>query len=121
MVQYECKLLSISSYHQTEEDGDEIFLKINKKKIWPPKERYQELSGSDPVKIDFTIPISKLEGSIEVELWEYDNFLSSSCLGKFILSTTESGGPYNTDLKLSSGEFARYSLSWELLRKGPKL
>jgi hypothetical protein len=121
MVQFECRILTIQSYHQSESDGDEIFLKINGKKIWPTNERYITLRDAQPGKINHTISIPKLEGAIEVELWEYDNILSSTCLGQFSLVLSESGGPFNTDLKLTSKEFARYSLAWEVLRQGPKL
>ena len=120
MSTFECRLMSISSYHQSESDGDEIFIKINKKKIWPEKEKYSNIDEAVPTKINHAIPLTKLEGIIEVELWEYDNIISSSCLGKFPLALSETGGPYTTDLKLTSKEFAQYSLTWEVIKKSMK-
>lgn len=121
MANFECRLISINSFHQTESDGDEIFIKLNNKKIWPEAERYSTVSDSQPARLNHTIPLTKLEGTIEVELWEYDNIISSTCLGKFPLHLTETGGPFNTDLKLTSKEFARYSLTWEVIKKAVKM
>ena len=121
MKNFECRIQNINTYYQTEDDGDEIFLKLKKKKIWPEEEKYFKLTGSQPVKIDYAIPLQKLEGKIEIELWEYDNIISSKHIGTFLLSPTEIGGPFSTDLKLTSKEFARYTLVWEVVPKVPKI
>ena len=117
MANFDCRILSIVTYQQTEEDGDEIFLKFQKKKIWPANERFGKLRGAKPPKIDFVIPLEKLEGSYEVELWEYDNIFSSKHIGSFNINPTKIGGPFNSDLKLTSEESAIYSLVWEVVKK----
>lgn len=121
MEKFECRLLSLVSYHQTEERGDEVFLKLKKKKVWPGKERYVRVNGSQAVPIKYTVLLDKLDGTLEFELWEFDNLLSSTRIGTFTLAPTEAGGPFTTDMKMTSKEFARYSLTWEVVRKGPKV
>ena len=56
MEKFECRIQTIVTFQQTEEDGDELLLKYNKKKIWPAKERYHRLGKTHP-KIDFNIPL----------------------------------------------------------------
>ena len=95
-------------------------IKLKKKKIWPVDEKYVEVKGSKPVKVNHSIALKKLGEQLQLELWEYDNFLSSKCIGTFTFTPTEAGGPFTTDLKMTSDEFAKYTLEWEVNRKKTK-
>ena len=95
----------------TESDGDEIFIKLNGKKIWP-QERYFSVGNSIKVKLDCCFDIRPTQQTFEFELWEYDNIFSSQCIGRFYLRPDQIGGPFTTDLKETPGNFARYSLDW---------
>lgn len=121
MATYECRLLTLNSYHQTEEHGDEVLLKFKKKRVWPEKERFFRANGAQAIKVGYSVPLEELKGTLEFELYEFDNILRSTHLGTFALSPTETGGPFTTDLKLTSREFAKYSLVWEVVRHGPKV
>jgi hypothetical protein len=107
-----CKILSLKSYQQNE-GGDEIFLKLGKKRIWPSQRRFVHLINS-PIKINYSIGINRLGEIIELELWEYDNVISRICVGKFMLPINELGGPFVSDIRSNTTTFSKYSLLWEL-------
>jgi hypothetical protein len=111
---YECRILAINPYRQTENDGDEIFLKLNKKRIWPKDVNFVEVKGQESVKVNYPIQMGKLDSKIELELWEYDNILFSECIGKFSLLVDEIGGPYHTDMETLESK-AKYTLIWEVV------
>ena len=106
-----CKLLRIRCYISDESDGDEVFLKLDKKKIWPTDSKYVVLSGERPINID----LREVEERtlIEVELWDYDTWTPNDKLGIFKMLVDEKGGPYTSDLVRDSGSGAKYSLEWE--------
>ena len=111
---YECRILAINPYRQTESDGDEIYLKLNKKRIWPKDVNFIEVRGQDSIKVNYSIRMEILGNKVELELWEYDNILFSECLGKFSLLVDEIGGPYHTDLEIWESS-AKYTLIWEVV------
>jgi hypothetical protein len=67
--------------------------------------------------VNFSFLVDKLKGAVELELWELDNILSSQCIGKFNLLLRKTGSSFTTDLRLTSKDFARYSLEWAV-KKG---
>jgi hypothetical protein len=110
------RLLKLNCYVTDEADADEVFLKMNKKKIWPVREQYKSMErGALPVDVE----IKDIAGNskIELELWDYDLLSSNDLLGTFKIIADRRGGPYNTDMVLNkkSGENARYNLEWEIL------
>jgi hypothetical protein len=116
MKKYECRILMINVYHQTESGDDEILLKRGKKKIWPERAKYIKMEDAS-IKVNYAIGIGELGERLELELWEYDHIIRSHSIGKFILNINEAGGPYTTDLTRDPGTFAKYSLVWEVMRK----
>ena len=109
-----CRLLSIRCYKSSEGDGDEVYLKLNGKKIWPQKETWQKLVNDGETRVGITLPNEKQETLLTVDLYDYDSLLDDK-LGSFKLDLTGSGGSFSTDLS-SAREGARYSLSWEAYR-----
>jgi hypothetical protein len=118
MKKYECKILAIQVHHQTEADGDEIFLKLNNKKVWPANKAFELSNMTKSVEVNYFFDVDESCSAVDIELWEYDYiFIGSQCLGRFMLSITETGGPFTTDLSKADGVIAGYSLKWEVVQK----
>src|SRR5690242_17909181 len=116
MAECICKLLSINVYHQTESDGDEIFLRLGRKRIWPTKERYRKLRIIDSViNVDLKMDNCRIGDDLEVQLCEYDNLILNRCLGTFKLPLNSLGGPYTTTMQRSKKYFSSYALVWEVV------
>jgi hypothetical protein len=116
MKKYICRILSLNAYSQTEKNGDEVFLKVGDKKLWPVKEKFN-LMREGKASINMDIKVERPGETIELALMEYDGIFKSTCIGNFSLDTSSAGGPFTTDIRLGSGEYARYSLRWELVLK----
>lgn len=113
MKKYKFRLLTLLAFYQTEGDGDEIFLRIGKERVWPIAGRYKKMA-EPMVNLGLTFDSITLGETIELELWEYDHIFSSNCLGKFKLMIDSKGGPYTTDMVRHSNEYANYSIVWEI-------
>lgn len=106
-------LIQLNCYTQDEGDGDEIFLKLGKKRVWPIDTRFKKVKqGSVPLNI-------KLEGMssekmTELELWDYDFLTPNDKLGVFKMLVNEIGGPFTTDLQ-KNVKSTKYSLEWEVI------
>jgi hypothetical protein len=116
MKQSYCRILSIFAYHQTETNGDEIFLKVDGKKVWPTNKRFVELP-SGYLSVNSEIPIANPGDVMELKLVEFDPILPNKEIGIFPIETVEIGGPYTTDLKLQGSSYAKYSLTWEIVER----
>jgi hypothetical protein len=115
MKVYVCNILSLSAHSTSESDGDELYMKIDKKRIWPAGQRFAKVKPASDIKVGFAFTPDKLGKRVEIELWEYDNFLISQQLGKFSLLLDGTGGPFTTDLIVQSVKTrARYSLIWDI-------
>lgn len=110
------KLIQLEAHFQTEQDGDEIFLKLNGKKIWPKNRSYFSCQKEVPcIQLDIVSDVKvKPEQKVNIELWENDFIFFKKKLGEFTLILDQRGGPFITDLELKCKEFARYSLMWEV-------
>ncbi len=98
-----------------ESDKDEIFLKIDGKKIWPAKSKFMKIGVDEVLDINL---IENLEGDwIELELWEFDYTSRNDHLGSFHLDLTQGAGHYGTILSNNTevSEEADYMLNWEIL------
>ena len=112
-VKYKLRILNLSCYMQEESDGDEVFLKLNKEKVWPLDVKYFKMKEGDH-KVDHNIEGIDKDQTIAIELWEYDFWTPNDKLGVFNLLVNERGGPFKTDLKASKGEDVKYCLEWEV-------
>jgi hypothetical protein len=113
MEQLSCRIISINAFHQTEEDGDEIFLKIGKKKVWPLTDRYFKVIEPS-ISLDLALELCDAGNIIELELWEYDSFLSQACLGRFSIKIDSKGGPFTTQIQRTK-IYSNYSLTWDVV------
>lgn len=109
------KILSIICNIPDEEDQDEIFLKLNDKKIWPAKSKFERIGVDD--KLDIKLA-GKFNGStLALELWDYDYTSRNDHLGTFHLELNEPPGNYGTILTPNDDvtDHADYMLNWTLL------
>ncbi|MEO1049464.1 MAG: hypothetical protein AAFX87_02510 [Bacteroidota bacterium] len=107
------KLLKLHCYLSTEEDLDEIFIKLNGQKVWPTNAKYQKaVQGETMLDVSLeSVPIGEL---LKLEVWDYDLLSSNDHLGNFVLSIDE-GGAFRSDMhRTTEGSEARYSLEWEV-------
>ncbi|QSE96149.1 hypothetical protein [Fulvivirga lutea] len=111
-ITYQLRLLKLHCYRQEESDGDEVFIKYKKEKIWPLKSKYESMKEGS---LDVNVDIAGLESGteVEIELWDYDLLTPNDKLGTFKMLVNEKGGPFKTDLLVELGEDAKYSLEWE--------
>ncbi len=109
-------LVKLNCYRSDESDADEVFIKMNDKKIWPPKRTYVSMKGGSE-ELNIRIKDISENSSVNIELWDYDLFSANDLLGNFKLVVDKTGGPYNTDLLVNKNENvqAKYNLEWEIL------
>jgi hypothetical protein len=101
-------------HRETENDGDELFLKYNQMQIAPVDSKFYKNNPEHRIDVNTSIELDDLGQWIEIELWEYDFLLPNTRLGSFKLLADKTGGPYTADLMTNDGTDARYSLSWEV-------
>jgi hypothetical protein len=113
-VKYQFRLLSLFCYRQDENDGDEVFLKLNKNKVWPLDSKYIKVKEGE-YKIAHNIEGVNKDTTVDFELWDYDFITPNDKLGTFTMLVNERGGPFKTDMKVAKGaDDAKYSLEWEV-------
>jgi hypothetical protein len=112
-VKYQLRLLNLYCYRQDEGDGDEVFLKHDKKKLWPADSKYVKVKEGD-YKISQNLDGIDKGTQMIIELWDYDFITPNDKLGEFVMLVNERGGPFKTDLKALESQDAKYSLEWEV-------
>ena len=110
-MRYKLTLLSLKCYLSDEDDGDEIFIKMDGEKIWPDPEKYMTIVDEDtPIDLEFII--SKGD-SFDLELWDYDLLSANDLLGKISIQAT-SHGHFLTDFHKTASDESKYALEWEV-------
>jgi len=110
------KINSIHCYAYEESNGDEVFLKLNGKKIWPEAEKYHQMKDQS-AEVNVMVLNLKTNEFIEVEVWDYDFWSPNDLMGKIRMLIDKPGGPYTTDMQLAeANQMARYSIVWEILK-----
>lgn len=107
------RLISIIPYLQTESNGDELFIKVKGKKIWPVTKKFQHM-GKEKQPIEVTISLTEAD-TLDLELWEYDNFVSKERLGCFKILVDKKGGPFEASLVKKINLNCNYALQWEAI------
>ena len=108
------RLESLVSYLQTEEDGDEIFIKYKDEKVVPADGKFVKMT-KDPVPLNVEIEIDRMEKWVELELWDYDRFSPNDSLGKFKLLVDKTSETFSAELVREKDSDARYILNWSIV------
>jgi hypothetical protein len=108
-----CILKLLKCHKSSEGDGDEVYLKLDNKKIWPQMP-YQRIKSMGELKVDLSLLLRGGEEFIRVELWDKDLF-SDDLLGHFQFVPSGSQGQYSADIKVhGKNDNHRYTLVWEI-------
>jgi len=95
-------------------DKDELYLKMNGKKIWPSGDRYHRVDTGDRVEVMMELEVN--EGWNEIEVWDYDYTSRNDLLGVFKFNVNDVPGTYSTSMTLlERNSTASYYLYWEIL------
>lgn len=112
---YNIQIRKLFCYFVEERGYDDVYLKFNDEKIWPPDKRQQPISMNTETELDIKLESVKGGSEVVIELWDWDLLSSDDLLGTFTLKV-DVGGPYSTDMKRNPSETdkAKYSLEWEV-------
>ncbi|MBD2598314.1 hypothetical protein H6G74_28895 [Nostoc spongiaeforme FACHB-130] len=85
---------------------DEIYLKINGKKVWPDG-NYENIKQGQRLDINYS---EDIRGDVTVELWEYDDISPDDLLG----SVTANEYTLGTHTGHGNGDGGRYEINYEV-------
>ena len=109
-------LIAMHCMLNEESDKDEVFLKHNKKRIWPQKGKYHAMGSNErtPVDVNFEHDPSN---DLKIELWDWDLLTPNDLIGTFIMQVhADDYGKYTTTLQVAEpGSTASYLLEWEIV------
>ena len=105
------KLISLNCHVPDETNLDEVYLKMEGIKVWPLSEKYQQLPLGETL-LNLSIDDISKDGTVEIELWDFDTLSRDDKLGSFVLHLDQSG-KFQTEMKKHDGTGASYSLEWE--------
>ncbi|WP_425389890.1 hypothetical protein [Ekhidna sp.] len=104
------KLVSITCMQTDETDKDEIYLKVNDKKIWPVKSKFYPIDTDEVADINLGFNVTP--GKVTIDLWEFDFLDSNELLGSFIFKIDQPGS-YSEMMSNLKGD-ASYILNYEV-------
>ena len=123
MKQIICYLKTLYCYHSDESDGDELFIKLGGKKIWPADKRYVQGSRNSVIPINLALTdIPSTGGQVILQLWDCD-LITNDFLGEFIFAVS-GDGQFRSDLRnAKTNKFYKYTLEFDVhtLRKNKTL
>jgi hypothetical protein len=110
-----CRLISLNCIITDEKGFDDVFLKVDGKKVWPKKKKQKSVPPGITF-LDVELHGIEPDSNIEVEIWDYDFISANDLLGSMKLFIDEPGGPFNTDMipNVKETKRARYSIDWEI-------
>ena len=112
-IQYSLKLVNLHCYISDEGDADEVFLKMDGKKIWPKKGKYVSMKDkSAPIDIEFKVDKGS---SFDIEVWDYDFWSPNDLLGIIKIDASQAGGPFTSAMEKKEKGDAKYALEYEVL------
>jgi hypothetical protein len=117
-----CNLIHLECNLCDENDGDELFIVHNDKKIWPAGSKYKK--GMTDNKIPVNIRLDGVEPGkpVVLQLWDYNSFLNNKLLGEFLLIVDGPGGTFRSDLRRpEQNGRARYTLEFETKQEAKRM
>lgn len=92
---------------------DDVYLKYDKKRIWPLEKKQQPVYMDSETELNVSITGLKDGQRIQIELWDWDLLSPDDLLGTFNMQIAY-GGPYTTDMvrNLKETKKAKYTLEW---------
>ncbi len=105
------RLHSLHCILNDETDKDEIFLKLDGKKIWPGG-FYKQINSGE--KLSMNVSFQHDEEEIQLELWDFDYLSKNDHLGTFVIIPHGDRGRFTASMRLERPEStASYILEWE--------
>lgn len=109
------KLKSLTCFITDEDKFDDVFLKHNKKRVWPIDKKHHPVPVGN-TKLNFNISDLPANEALTIELWDFDKFSANDLLGTFTLIPDKPGGPYTVDMKTpKEKDVAKYTMEWQIL------
>lgn len=110
-MHYKLRLLNLKCYLSDESDGDEVFLKSNGKRIWPPDAKYKTVrEETTPLGIEMEVEKGT---KIPIDLWDYDALSANDLLGKLVIQADEHG-TFTVDFRKTGQDKSRYAMEFEV-------
>ena len=117
-------LLSLNCHRQVgSQESDQVYLKYNGKRIYPPKgSKYQRFKKDKGIKIeDLFLEFSNKNevDTVVIELWYRKNLIRNALAGRFflMLNISQIGFSATQLMRNSEQELSHYLLHWEMRRK----
>jgi len=105
------KLNSLQCILNDEVDKDEVYLKLDGKKIWPSG-LYKQINSGETLRLN--VSFEHDEEEINIELWDFDYLSKNDHIGSFVIVPHGDRGKFNASMKLHrEGSTASYLLEWE--------
>ena len=105
------KLRSLQCILNDEVDKDEVYLKLDGKKIWPSG-LYKQINSGD--KVDMNLSFEHSDEKMRIELWDFDFLSKNDLLGSFTITPGGERGAFTANMMLErEGSTASYMLEWE--------
>ena len=113
---YTLRLNMLNCYMVEEHDFDDVYLKIDGRKIWPKNRKNQPMHADSTSTLDVEIPGIQFGSKVEIELWDWDLISRNDLLGTFTMLVEEVGGPFPLIWSENTRETktAKYTLHWEV-------
>ena len=111
------RLLHVFCSLTDETDGDELYLKRDKKKIWPVDSKFLKIKPNQRVSLGIELTEIPQNEMTTIELWDFDYLSRNDLLGTFNIQPEDvwKGNTYQTDMrKKDLEEMANYTLTWEV-------
>ena len=113
-----CRLIYLNCIITDETGFDDVFLKVNGKKVWPKRKKQKSVH---PGITTLDVEIREIDPgtNMVIEIWDYDFISRNDLLGTVTAFIDEPGGPFTTDMVPNEKETkrARYILNPEVLAK----
>ncbi len=106
------RLNSLQCILNDEVDKDEVYLKLDGKKIWPSHGLYKQINSGETVQVN--VQFEHSDEQMEIELWDFDYLSKNDHIGTFIIVPHGERGKFMANMRLhKSDSTASYILEWQ--------